>query len=91
MTFKEFLELPLSMFIMKFNSIPESEPLHQIIKARTINIGKIKDKEERKYWRELKRINAIPDIYLSNKELDANLKEAFKNNRGGFTDGDKFR
>lgn len=64
---------------MKLQSIPENEPIHQIIKSRVINIGKIKDKEERKYWRELKRVNAIPDIYKSNKELDDELKSGFKN------------
>ena len=49
------------------------------LKSRVINIGKIKDKDEKKYWREQKRINKIPDIYLSSKELDEQLKEAMKN------------
>ena len=48
---------------MKFNSIPESEPLYKIIQSRTIDLSKIKDKEERKYWREQKRINKIPEIF----------------------------
>ena len=59
----------------KLKSIPESEPLYTIIKSRTINTGKIKDKEERKYWEELKRINKIPDIYISNEEIENTLKE----------------
>ena len=50
-------------FSMKLASIPEDEPLFKIIKSRVIDLGQIKDKEEKKYWRELKRINAIPDIY----------------------------
>ena len=65
--------------MMKFNSIPESEPLYNLIKSRVINVAKIKDKEERKYWRKQKQINKIPDIYLSNDELDMNIKEMFKN------------
>lgn len=64
---------------MKLNSIPESEPLYKIIQSRTINIAKIKDKDERKYWREQKRINKIPDIYLSNREIEESLKESMKN------------
>jgi hypothetical protein len=63
---------------MKLDSIPESEPIFNIIKSRGINIGTIKDKEERKYWRKQKKINKIPDIYLSNEELDMNMKEMFK-------------
>lgn len=64
---------------MKLNSIPEGEPLYKIIQSRTIDISKIKDKEEKKYWREQKRINKIPDIYLSNKEIDEALKESMRN------------
>lgn len=70
-------------FSKKLKSIPESEPLFTIIKSRTINISKIKDKEERKYWRELKRINAIPDIYISNEELDQRLRDNLRSNVGG--------
>ena len=77
-----FLELGYEQFSKKIKSIPESEPLHTIIKSRTINVGKIKDKEERKYWRELKRINAIPDIYKSTYELDEQLRRNLKNYGG---------
>lgn len=63
---------------MKLNSIPESEPIFNIIKSRVIKLSTIKDKEERKYWRKQKKINKIPDIYLSNDELDMNMKEMFK-------------
>lgn len=81
--FDEFLKMGISEFRMKLK-IPKSEPLYEIIKSRTINLSKIKDKEERKYWRNLKRINKIPDIYLSNEELDNILKEKLKNgNIGG--------
>ena len=68
---------------MKLNSIPESEPLYKIIQSRTIDIAKIKDKEEKKYWREQKRINKIPENYLSNREINEDLKESMKN-VGGF-------
>ena len=86
MTYKEFLQLPLTEFNMKFNSIPESEPLYKIIQSRTIDLNKIKDKEVRKYWREQKRINKIPDIYLSNRELDQDLKESMIRNVGGLNE-----
>lgn len=86
MTFNEFLQLPLSEFNMKFNSIPENEPLYKIIQSRTIDIAKIKDKEERRYWREQKRINKIPDIYLSNREIEQELKESMIRNVGGINE-----
>jgi hypothetical protein len=74
----------ISEFRMKLKSLPKNEPLYDIIKSRTINLSKIKDKEERKYWRDLKKINKIPDIYISNEELDNILKEKLKNgNIGG--------
>jgi hypothetical protein len=59
---------------MKLNSIPESEPLYTIVKSRIVNISEIKDKEERKYWRKLKRINKIPDLYLPNEIIISELK-----------------
>jgi hypothetical protein len=73
------LKLGSEEFSIKLKSIPEAEPLYKIIKSRTINIGSIKDKDERKYWRELKRINRIPDIYLSNEEIEQELKQNIKN------------
>lgn len=62
----------------KMASIPESEPLYKIIKSRTIDTSKIKDKEERKYWKELKRINEIPQIYLPLNEIDKKLNDFIK-------------
>lgn len=76
--YNDFMQLGYEQFRMKLSSIPETEPLYNIIKARTINIGKLKDKEERKYWSEQKRINAIPDIYKSLDELESDLKEKVK-------------
>ena len=64
---------------MKLSSIPEDEPLFKIIKSRIIDLGQIKDKDERKYWRDLKRINAIPDIYKTSNELDIELKSKLRN------------
>ena len=46
MKFSEFLKLGISEFQKKLASIPETEPLYNIIKSRTIKIGEIKDKEE---------------------------------------------
>ena len=85
-SFDEFLKLGITDFMMKLNSIPETEPLYNLIKSRVINPATIKDKEERKYWRKQKQINKIPDIYLSNEELDLNLKEVM----GGIKDGKRF-
>lgn len=74
-SFEEFMNLGITDVRRKLKSIPESEPLYTIIKSRTIDTGKIKDKEERKYWENLKRINKIPDIYISNEELDKEIIE----------------
>ena len=72
-------------FSIKLNSLPESEPLYTIIKSRSINVNKIKDKDERKHWRELQKINRIPDIYRSNEEIQQEMKKALKNNKlGGY-------
>lgn len=70
----------ITEFQRKF-SLPETEPLYKIIKSRTINLGKIKDKNEKKYWQELKRINKIPDEYLSTQELMLDLKNFTKENK----------
>lgn len=70
----------------KLQSIPESEPLFTIIKSRVVNLAKIKDKYERKHWRELKELNKIPDIYLPNQELDFKLN----NKLGGLKNGKRF-
>ena len=58
----------------KFSSIPENEPLYKILKSRTIDIGKIKDKNEKKYWNELKRINKIPEEYIPIDEIMSDLE-----------------
>ena len=84
-SYNEFLKLGINEVMMKMESIPESEPLHTIIKSRVVNLAKIKDKNERKHWRELKEINKIPDIYLPNEELDINI-----NNKLGGLNGKRF-
>ena len=66
----------------KMASIPESEPLYKIIKSRTINLATIKDKEERKYWQELKKINEIPQIYLPIAEIDKKLNDFVNRKKG---------
>ena len=82
-SWEEFKNLGLFSFKKKLSSIPKNEPLYDIIKSRTINIGSIKDKEERKYWRELRKINKIPQIYLSTNEIDSELRNQIKNNSKG--------
>lgn len=84
-SYNEFLKLGINEVMMKMESIPESEPLYTILKSRVVNIAKIKDKNERKHWRELKEINKIPDIYLPNEELDINM-----NNKLGGLNGKRF-
>lgn len=81
-SYKEFLGLGIEQFCMKLNSMPTNEPLYEIIKSRTIDLSKIKNKEERKHWRELKRLNKIPDIYKSNDEIEMEMKEQLKNYEG---------
>ena len=71
--FEDFKKLGASDLLRKLKSIPENEPLFKIIKSRAVSLAKIKDKEERKYWRELKKANKIPDMYLSPEELDKDL------------------
>lgn len=77
-SWEQFLNLGFIEFQKKLSSIPKSEPLFDIIKSRTINLSKIKNKEERKYWRDLKRINAIPQIYIPTDEIYADLKSKIK-------------
>lgn len=84
-SYDEFLKLGINEVMMKMESIPESEPLYTILKSRVVNLAKIKDKNERKHWRELKEINKIPDIYLPNEELDINM-----NNKLGGLNGKRF-
>ena len=65
-SYNDFLHLGLTEALMKLNSIPDSEPLYKVIKSRTINLSKIKDKSERKYWAELKKINsAVNAFYIA--------------------------
>ena len=70
MPFKEFMNIGITEFNRKLNSIPKSEPLYEIIQSRKINPSTIKDKEERKHWRNLKKANKIPQLYLSISEID---------------------
>ena len=87
--YNDLLEMGYEEFIAKLNSIPSNEPLYDIIKSRVIDLKKIKDKEERKYWNELKRVNKIPDIYKSVNELDDEIKNMVKN--GGLNNGKRFK
>ena len=77
-SFEEFLKLGITDFTRKFSSIPESEPLYTIIKSRKIDTKKIKDKEERRYWNKLKRLNAIPSEYISTREIMLDLTKMSK-------------
>lgn len=74
-SYNDFLHLGLTEFNRKIASIPESEPLYRIMASRSINIGQIKDKEQKKYWQKLKQQNKIPDVYLPRKTLEKNIKK----------------
>lgn len=74
-SYKDFLHLGLTEFNRKIASIPETEPLHKIMASRSINLAKIKDKEQKKYWAKLKQDNKIPDVYLPRKTLEKNMKK----------------
>jgi hypothetical protein len=76
---KDFMKIGYDEFSWKLESIPENEPLYKVIKSRTIKLTQIKNKDERKYWEALKKENKIPDIYLSQKEIDLKIKETLKN------------
>lgn len=84
-SWEEFMDMGITELKRKIQSIPESEPLHTIIKSRIINLAEIKDKHERKYWQNLKEVNKIPDIYKPSKELDETLKSKL----GGIRNGNK--
>ena len=80
-TWEEFLNLGFFEFKKKLSSIPKSEPLYDIIKSRTIELSKIKNKEEKKYWKELKRINQIPQIFIRTEDIYKDLKYKMKDNK----------
>ena len=80
-TWEEFLNLGFFEFKKKLSSIPKSEPLYDIIKSRTIELSKIKNKEEKKYWKELKRINQIPQILIRTEDIYKDLKYKMKDNK----------
>lgn len=80
-SYEDFLHLGFLEFNKKLGSIPETEPLHKIIKSRNIKIGSIKNKEEKRYWRELKKANKIPQLYLSDDEINDILKESVNNGK----------
>lgn len=89
-TYKELMNMGYEEFSAKLNSIPKSEPLYEIFKSRVVDINKIKDKEERKYWQELKQVNKIPDIYKSNKEINNEIINITKHN-GGINNGKRIK
>lgn len=85
-TYEEFLNKGISEVQRKLASIPENEPLFNILKSRVINPKTIKNKDEQNYWIKLKKDNKIPDIYLPNQEIEAELKSKV----GGIKDGKRF-
>jgi len=84
-SYSDLMNMGYEEFSAKLSSIPESEPIYKIFQSRVIDISKIKDKEERKYWVDMKKANNIPDIYKTQIDLDSELKSKVKN--GGYTNG----
>ena len=82
-TYNDLLEMGYEEFSAKLSSIPNTEPLYEIIKSRAINLSEVKDKEEKKYWRKMKEANRIPDIYKSNQEIINSLQKAVSQNKEG--------
>ena len=85
-SYSELMNMGYEEFSAKLSSIPESEPIYKIFQSRVIDISKIKDKEERKYWQELKQVNRIPDIYKTNKEINNEIRNITKHS-GGIKNG----
>ena len=90
MTYNDLMNMGYEEFIAKINSIPKSEPLFDILKSRSIDLSKIKDKEEKKYWQDLKEVNRIPDIYKTNQEIKKEIINITRHN-GGIRNGNKFK
>lgn len=86
-SYSEFLDIGITEIQMKLSSIPETEPLYTIIKSRIVNPNKIKNKEERNHWKELKESNKIPDIYIPNDELEITINKKI----GGIINGKGFK
>lgn len=89
-TYKDLMNMGIDDFYSKINSIPKNEPLYEIIKSRVIDLSKIKDKEEKKYWQELKRVNRIPDIYKTIEEIHKEIKMQTMKQNGGIRNANKF-
>lgn len=91
-SWEQFLNLGFFTFKKKLASIPKNEPLFDIIKSRTISLSEIKNKEERKYWRRMKVVNKIPNLYIPTSEIYANMKSETKGSEflGGKKNGKKF-
>lgn len=81
-SYEDFMQLGYFEFKKKIGSIPDDEPLAHRIKSRVISLGKIKNKEERDYWREQRRMYEIPQVYLPIEDIDARLENYIKE-RGG--------
>jgi hypothetical protein len=81
-SYEEFMNLGFFEVKKKMSSIPKNEPLYDIIKSRTINLAKIKNKDERAYWQEMKQINEIPQIYLPMREINRRLQDFINRKKG---------
>lgn len=89
-TYKDLINMGYEEFVAKINSIPKSEPLFDIIKSRSIDLNSIKDKNEKKYWQELKQVNKIPDIYITNEEIKREIRKQTMKQNGGIRNANRF-
>lgn len=89
-TYKDLMNMGYEEFKAKINSIPKNEPLFDIFKSRSIDLNSIKDKEQKKYWQELKRVNRIPDIYKTIEEIHKEIKTQTMKQNGGIKNANRF-
>lgn len=58
-----------------FNALSEKTKFMKIIEYRTVNISKIKDKERKKFYKEMKELYALPDM-RTEEEKESDFADA---------------
>ena len=58
-----------------FNSLSEKTKFMKIVEYRTVNLAKIKDKDKKKFYKEMKKIYALPDM-RSEEEKESDFADA---------------
>lgn len=63
-------------FKAMFQGLKEDNLIVKIMGYRSINLGEIKDKEEKKYYKKLKKLYALPDM-RTEEQKEADFGKAF--------------